>query len=60
MEWAEVSQYNENDATWSNSVRRAIKLRKQNFVKQEKTKYQEGLLQVTQLYQEVVEEVEDY
>ena len=28
MEWAEVSQYNENDATWSNSVRRAIKLRK--------------------------------
>ena len=28
MDWAEVSQYNENDATWSNSVRRAIKLRK--------------------------------
>lgn len=28
MEWAEVSLYNENDATWSNSVRRAIKLRK--------------------------------
>ena len=28
MDWAEISQYNENDATWSNSVRRAIKLRK--------------------------------